>query len=96
MANSRLRAVGPGETPPRKLSISEAASKGTHRELLTAMRDRIATAVQDTKCPPRDLAALTRRLQEIAREIEAIDVHAAEEAKEGNAVLDEAWGTEAL
>jgi hypothetical protein len=94
-----LRAVAPGEKPPTKskvLSVSEAAAKGTHRDLLVAMRERIAKAVQDVNCPARDLAALTRRLQEIAREIEAIDARAEEEAAESGHVADEAWDSQAL
>lgn len=98
-ARKPLRAVAPGEKPPAKakvLSVSEAAEKGTHRDLLVAMRERIAKAVQDVNCPARDLAALTRRLQEIAREIEAIDARTAEEAAESGYVADEAWDSQAL
>ena len=74
-ADSKLRAVAPDETPlrPRQMTVTSAAADGTHRDLLVAMRDRIARTVEDSGCPPRDLAALTRRLMEIAREIEAID-----------------------
>lgn len=98
MATSKLRAVAPGEKAPRKrkFSITEAADKGNHRDLLVAMRERVAKTVQDPNCPPRDLAALTRRLQEIAREIEAIDARAEEEALEGGPIPDEAWNAEAL
>jgi hypothetical protein len=101
MADRRqLRAVAPGEKPPAKppkrLSIAEAAEGGSHRDLLAAMRERIAKTVQDPNCPPRDLAALTRRLQEIAREIEALDARAAEEAAENRVAPDEAWDPQAL
>ncbi|UXA20666.1 hypothetical protein KXD98_08025 [Mycobacterium sp. SMC-4] len=72
-----LRAVQPGETAAqtrrRPKSVTTAARSGSHRELLVAMRERIATTVSDPGCPPRDLAALTRRLQDIAKEIESID-----------------------
>jgi hypothetical protein len=101
MATARkpLRAVALGEKPPVKtkvLSVSEAAERGTHRDLLVAMRERIAKAVQDVNCPARDLAALTRRLQEVAREIEAIDARIAEEAADSGHVADEAWDSQAL
>ena len=69
-----LRAVASDERPERPKGVVEAASKGTHRELLVAMRDRIAEAVANPGCPPRDLAALTRRLHELAKEIEVIDL----------------------
>jgi hypothetical protein len=96
-----LRVVAPGETPkappkPRKLSITEAAEAGDHRQLLAAMRERVAKTVEDPNCPPRDLAALSRRLQEINREIEAIDAKARQEASEDVSNADEAWDAEAL
>ena len=72
MAKTTLRAVAPDEKAAPK-TITEAASGGTHRELLVAMRDRIAQAVEDPKCPPRDLASLTLRLAKIAEEIKAFD-----------------------
>jgi hypothetical protein len=87
------------KAPPaarRRLTVAEAAEGGSQRDLLVAMRERIAKTVQDPNCPPRDLAALTRRLQEVAREIEAIDERAAEEASESGAVPDGAWDAEAL
>ena len=93
-----MRAVRSGETAAsrRRKSVSEAAESGSHRELLVAMRERIAKAVQDPACPPRDLAALTRRLQEIAKEIESLDARAAQEAMESAVSPDEAWDAEAL
>lgn len=69
-----LRAVGPDEKPQAKKpkTVAEAAKKGTQRELLVAMRDRIAeTLTRD--CQPRDMAALTKRLQDIVRDIELLD-----------------------
>lgn len=81
----QLRAVSPGEKPAqKKLSVAEAASTGNHRSLLVAMRERIARTVSDPDCPPRDLAALTRRLQDISKEIEGIDLRAAEEVSTGD------------
>jgi hypothetical protein len=76
-AAAPLRAVGDDEKlEPEKVaakSVTEAAESGTPRELLVALRTRIARQVQDPKCPARDLASLSRRLLEIAREIEQID-----------------------
>ncbi len=75
-----LRAVAPDEKPPdaKPLSVVEAAEAGNHRALLAAMQTRIAVAVQNPNTPPRDLAALTRRLHEIANDIAAIDAAAGE------------------
>lgn len=56
-----------------------AAERGPG-ELLSALRDRIAEAINDPRCSARDLAPLIRRLQEIAKEIETIDQWAKQEA----------------
>ena len=97
MSARRLKAVtneSPAQKP--KLNVAQAAATGDHRELLVAMRERIARAVADPDCPPRDLAALTRRLQDIAREIELIDTRAAEEGEHGGAVPDESFDSSAI
>jgi len=92
MANrTNLRAVKPGEKPgqARKMSVSEAAASGDHRALLVSMRERIAKTVSDPDCPPRDLASLTRRLQDVAKEIEAIDLRAKEEGSDASDVAED-------
>lgn len=93
---STLRAVAPGEKPPvhkaaKPKSVTEAADKGSTRELLVAMRARIAKAVEDPNTPARDLAALTKRLMEVARDIEAIDARDVQEATASGPTEDEAW-----
>jgi hypothetical protein len=91
--------VSEGERPAAKVkakSVSKAAADGDRRELLVAMRSRVATAVEDPNTPARDLAALTRRLLEIAKEIEAIDVAAAQEATENAEVPDAAFDASAV
>jgi ribosome-binding protein aMBF1 (putative translation factor) len=93
-----LRPVAPGERAPRarKLkTVTEAADTGTTRELLVAMRTRIAKAVEDPNTPARDLAALTKRLVEVVRDIEAIDARQEQEAQ-GGTVSDEAFDASAL
>ena len=64
----------------RKMTVTQAASEGSTRELLVAMRERVARAVENPDTPARDLAALTKRLMDIAREIKAIDTQDNEEA----------------
>jgi|SRR5690625_1501405 len=88
-----LRAVASDEKAPRKRrqTITQAAEGGDRRELLVTMRARVAKTVEDPNCPPRDLAALTRRLQEIAKEIEAMDARALEEEVENATAEDSAW-----
>jgi len=97
LSGASVRAVADDERAPKKrLSVSEAAASGDHKSLLVAMRERIAKTVSDPDCPPRDLAALTRRLQDIAKEIESIDLRAKEEAAEDGATPDDDWDSEAI
>jgi hypothetical protein len=61
------------------------------------MRERIAQTVSNPDCPPRDLAALTRRLQDIAKEIEQMDLRAKEDgADAADAAEDEVWSAESI
>lgn len=84
VAKRGLRAVTEGEKPPVTKSVTEAAKSGTTRELLSAMRGRIAEAVEDPNTPARDLAALTKRLVEVVRDIEAIDARTEEAESHAN------------
>lgn len=68
-----VKATDAPPKPPKPKTVAEAAATGKQRELLVAMRERIATAVSAPDCPPRELAALTRRLQEIVKDIAALD-----------------------
>ncbi|OXN01646.1 MULTISPECIES: hypothetical protein [Bifidobacterium] len=60
-------------------TVYNAARSNDRRRLLVAMRNKIATAL-DEGVSARDLAALTKRLDDITREIESID--ARDKAKE--------------
>lgn len=97
-----LRAVAPGEKPPRRRtkpapkSVTQAAADGTTRELLVATRTRIATAVENPNTPARDLAALTKRLFEVVRDIEAIDARAEQEANASADVGDAPFDASAI
>lgn len=93
---SKLRVVAPDEKPAAKkpvkrLTITQAAADGSIRDQLVALRERVAKTVEDPNCPPRDLAALSRRLMEITKEIAAIDAQEAEGRDGGEATPDEAW-----
>lgn len=81
-------AAPPKRRPPQK-NVSQAAAGGTKRELLVAMRDRIARQIDDPATPARDLAALTNRLMNIANDIEAIDARAEHESGETPADADD-------
>lgn len=87
VAQRGLRAVAAGEKAPVKAkprTVTDAAKNGTTRELLSATRDRIAVAVEDPNTPARDLAALSKRLMETVREIEAIDARTEESESHAN------------
>lgn len=89
--NPTLRAVGPDETPgdaPSKSGSATVAGATTTRELLVAMRTRIAKAIDDPKTPARDLAALTKRIGEVVRDIDALDARQAEDDAPRKAVDD--------
>ena len=91
MARKPLRAVGDGETVPDPKSVTEAATSGTKRELLVAMRDRLAKDVENANTPARDLAALSKRLLEVVNDIEAIDAREQQEGGERGRTGDETW-----
>lgn len=68
----KLRSVTPGESPRQPMSVSQAAGEGSRRDLLVALRDRIAKSVASPSTLPRDLAALSKRLMDIVDEFEAL------------------------
>jgi ribosome-binding protein aMBF1 (putative translation factor) len=94
-ARKALRAVAPDETSAAPKTVTQAADAGSTRELLVAMRARIAKAVEDANTPARDLAALTKRLVEVVRDIETIDAREAQETRSGD-VPDEAFDASAV
>jgi hypothetical protein len=89
---TKLRAVTADELgPAKKFTVTSAASEGSMRDLLVAMRDRVAKDVENPNTPARDLAALTRRLLEITKEIEAIDAKGDQDVDHAP-TPDAAWG----
>jgi hypothetical protein len=76
----------------RKLTVKAAAAGGRRRDLLVALRARIAADIDNPNTPPRDLAALSRRLLEIAKEIEALDAETkVDDIGEAAGTPDEKW-----
>lgn len=82
--------------PPSKKSLADLLKSDDKRELLTAMRERVATALADPNTPARDLAALTRRQMEIAREIASMDAEERQEAAEDAEAADEDFDASAI
>lgn len=96
-----LRAVTPGDKPPRKprvTSVSTAASKGDRLAELRAMRKVLARVIDDQETPARDLAALTRRLMEVSRDIESEEAKVREQEAQVTAsdAGDGQWRPEAI
>jgi hypothetical protein len=89
----RLRPVAPDERAEkrRKLTVTEAAKDGSHREMLVAIRARIAQTVEATDCNPVALAALSRQLVLISKELEVIDARVDDPVGEAARVPDEPW-----
>jgi hypothetical protein len=73
------------------LSVTQAANEGTHRELLVALQARIAAAVQAPNCNPVALAALSRQLVLISKELSTIAACVEDEVSEAARTPDEAW-----
>lgn len=98
MAARKLKAV-PDEPPAElnlepRVSVSvKSAAAGTYRDLLVALRDNIAGQI-DEGIQARDLAALSRRLLEISKELEAMDAAEGEDdIGEAAVTPDEEWGS---
>lgn len=86
-----LRAVRPGETkaPARRQTVAEAAASGDQLATLIATKDRVATAITSPDCSPRDLAALTKRLDDIMEKIKVLSAQSeTAEAEQADAASD--------
>lgn len=82
-AARKLRAVKDGETAPQApMTVLDAAEHGERRDVLAALRRCLADAVGTRDTPPRDLAALSRRILEVDREIREIDLARAERERQ--------------
>jgi len=73
------------------MTVTEAVERGSLRDQYVAMRARIAAAIDDPNIRGADLAALSRRMHELGREIAVLDARESEEADGGTATPDEHW-----
>lgn len=91
-----LRAVAPDEKPSVKpLTLEQAVETGDYLKILVAQRREIAQAIPEEKGPAK--AALHRQISIIAKEIEALEANAKQEAIENaGPAEDEAWDSEAI
>lgn len=85
MTGKRSPEVG-GTAPETPVTGPQTGADETYEQLLGRTIERLKTAVFDPDTPPRDLAALTRRLMEFEREL----LRLREETHDGPADLTEA------
>jgi hypothetical protein len=87
-----LKVVKDGAPARKPVTVQSAAEGGSRRELLVALRARIATGIDNPNTPARDLAALSLRLLDIARELELLDAaEKADDIGEAAATPDKEW-----
>ncbi len=79
-----LRTVKAGEkaAAARPESVSVAVTGGSARDVNIAMQDRIAKAIEAEDIRGADLAALSRRLLELRKELSAFDAQVREAAED--------------
>lgn len=96
VAARKLSVVSGGDdvAPSASKTVKSAASSGSYRDLLIALRDNIAGEI-DGGIQARDLASLSRRLLEISKEIEAIDAaDNGDDIGEAAVTPDEEWSAD--
>lgn len=74
------------------MTVANAAESGSWRDLLVSLRDRIARNIDSPDIRDADLASLSRRLMDIAKEVEALGAEGkGDEVGSAAATGDEAW-----
>ena len=88
----KLRAVEPGEKPQKQLTVTQAAALDDHREMLIALRARISRSVEAPSTNPVALAALSRQLVLISKELSVLGSDGDDDAiAEAARTPDEDW-----
>lgn len=94
-----VRLATEADNPSPPMSLQEASEAGDRLEELKAMRRIIVAHIAAETTLARDLAALTRQVREMSKEIESLEARAAEERSEvdsGHGTSDEAWEPKAI
>jgi len=90
-----VRVVAPDERPPQKpKTLAEAVEGGDYLQILLAQRREIVTSLPNEKGPAK--AALHRQLSLISKEIETLELVAAEDHSVVAKTDDEAWDESAI
>lgn len=84
-------------SPPR--TLSQAIEQGSRLDELRAMRRILAAHIESDQTLARDLAALTRQVREISREVESLEAQEEDARLEDGSkydAADEAWKPKAI
>jgi hypothetical protein len=73
------------------LTVTQAAAQGDHRQMLIALQARIAKSVEAADCSPVALAALSRQLQILSKELSVLDATGEDPIAVAAQTADEAW-----
>lgn len=86
MTSKSLRAVSPDERAPRPVpeTVTAAVESGSMLDQYRAIRARIAKAIDADDIRGADLAALSRRLHELSKEIATLEAKESQEAGGGH------------
>lgn len=91
-----VRIATDADAPRSPLSLREAFSRGLRIDELRAKRRILIAHIESDQTLARDLAALMRQDNELAREIEGIEAKQAEEVRSNARAADESWSEEAI
>lgn len=80
----------PDKAPVKAKNVKDACDSGDRRAVLVALRTRLARTIDDPGTPARDLAALSRRLLEVTKDLDSLTLAEAQERDEA-ATPDERW-----
>lgn len=72
-------------------TVTYAVQHGTQKDILVAMRDRIAKAIDDPATPAREFASLTKRLMDINKELAQMEAAEKEQEAFEHDTSDEEW-----
>lgn len=89
MAGKPALSVVDGDGRRPKGAVVTAAAK-SRRDLLRALRDRIASDI-DAGVPARDLASLSKRLLDISKELDDLEGAVDDDVSTAATTPDEAW-----
>lgn len=95
-----VRVATPDDAPRPPMSLAQAISTGSRLDELRALRVILVAHIENEETLARDLAALTRQLREISKEIETLELQESEEDEDScgssGRVADAPWSPAAI